>query len=209
MDIVSMCLMSFDKWWPYVAPIVIILDDCLFWLSFCCLDPAVTILFAFIFGWTQTSDSRSCTPWKVVWLPFSEVSGSKQILDWWTVELAYACSCPATIFLFRMSCYATWILRTNHSGNILIVCRSISMECPDKQVCSVWKWIVCVCEYMMSYIFYTTVLIWAQPKWFKEDVADTCFSMMKRMYHHSNSVKPLVWWWMRSLNHLRFLFAVV
>ena len=33
-------------------------------------------------------DSRSCMPWKVVWLPFGEVPGRKQILDWWAVELA-------------------------------------------------------------------------------------------------------------------------
>ena len=50
-------------------------------------------------------------------LPSSEVSGSKQILDWWTVELAQACSRPATIFHLRMSCYATWIFRKNHSRN--------------------------------------------------------------------------------------------
>ena len=67
-------------------------------------------------------------PWKVVWLPFGEVPGRKQILDWWAVELVQACSFPSTIFHIRMSCYATLILGKNHSRDNLIVCRISGCE---------------------------------------------------------------------------------
>lgn len=73
-------------------------------------------------------DSRSCMPWKVVWLPFGEVPGRKQILDWWAVELVQACSFPSTIFHIRMSCYAALILGKNHSRDNLIVCRISGCE---------------------------------------------------------------------------------
>ena len=128
-------------------------------------------------------------PWKVVWLPFGEVPGRKQILDWWAVELVQACSFPSTIFHIRMSCYATLILGKNHSRDNLIVCRISGCEDIDLplQVSGV------------SLIVWSTW--WATSstrrsqygskglKWFKEDVADTsCTEEEKNvspLLHHS------------------------
>lgn len=151
---------------------------------------------------SDSIDSRSCMPWKVVWLPFGEVPGRKQILDWWAVELAQACSFPSTIFHIRMSCYATLILGKNHSRDNLIVCRISG--CTDIDLPLQVSGVSLICEVRDElHLLHDGLNMGPQDS---NDLRKMSLMLLvlrrKRMYHHSYAIR-LVWMDMRSLNHLR------